>query len=342
MVKANRGQSLEATRALPAHYRAVLLYGPDEGLIRERTEAIGKQVVADLTDPFRVVRLGGDQLKATPSLLADELAAFSMTGGRRLVRLDGASDSMAPSIAEALSAGGDSLLLVTADGLGAGSKLRKMFEAEKHLLAIACYADEGRDLLDLVHRTLEEAKIRPAPDAVTWLASHLGSDRMITRNELDKLILYKGADEDRTLSLADARACVGDGAAMTLSQIAEAVTGGEVGRLDRLIEKAYITGENPIAILRVLQSRLTRLHLVRGHMAQGLDAAQAASKLAPPVFFKERDGFLRDVRRWPENRLKAALDLALETELMCKSTGQPAQTLTARLCLRLAASVQGR
>jgi DNA polymerase-3 subunit delta len=342
MVKATKQQTEKALRALSPNIRGVLLYGPDEGLGREYADAIGRQIVEDLADPFRVARLGPDMVKATGSILADEMAALSMVGGRRLIRLDGASDAMVPALEDAFLHAGDSLLLAMAGDLGKGSKLRKLFEGDDHLLAIACYADEGRDLVDLLRRAFQDARLDPSPDALAWLAAHLGNDRMVTRSEIEKLILYKGDDPDRTISMDDVRASVGDAAALTLAEIAQAVTGGEAAALDYLLEKAWISGESAIAVLRVLQARLMRLHLVRGHMNKGLSASEAAGRLAPPLFFKERDGYLRDVGRWPPDRLAAALDLILETEIQCKSTGMPAETLTARLCLKLALSVRGR
>ncbi|HYC13217.1 MAG TPA: DNA polymerase III subunit delta, partial [Stellaceae bacterium] len=39
--------------------RAILVYGPDAGLVRERGEALAKAVAQDLDDPFRVAALTG-------------------------------------------------------------------------------------------------------------------------------------------------------------------------------------------------------------------------------------------------------------------------------------------
>jgi DNA polymerase-3 subunit delta len=38
----------------PAGLRAVLFYGPDAGLVRERAERAARSVCEDLKDPFRV------------------------------------------------------------------------------------------------------------------------------------------------------------------------------------------------------------------------------------------------------------------------------------------------
>ena len=49
--------------------RAVLLYGPDEGLARERAEAVARSVCPDLKDPFRV---------ADPHLTRDEQVTIAI------------------------------------------------------------------------------------------------------------------------------------------------------------------------------------------------------------------------------------------------------------------------
>ena len=62
-------------RAPDAKAQLVLIYGEDEGLVRERATKLAKTVVEDLKDPFRVIELGTAQLKEDPSRLRDEAAA---------------------------------------------------------------------------------------------------------------------------------------------------------------------------------------------------------------------------------------------------------------------------
>ena len=54
---------------------AVLVFGPDRGLVRERGATIARAVVDDPADPFRVVELSGGSLKSDPARLGDEAAA---------------------------------------------------------------------------------------------------------------------------------------------------------------------------------------------------------------------------------------------------------------------------
>jgi len=322
-------------------YRAVLVFGRDEGMVRERADKISKQISEDLSDPFQVARPTPGQLKEIPSILLDELAAISMMGGRRLVRLDGAGNESTDAVKLALSGEqGDGLLVITAGDLKPTSSLRKLCEKEKNALSIVCYEDSARDVMELIREILGANGLQAEQDAVTWLVGHLGSDRMVSRSELEKLALYKGTNGG-SVTLADVQAVVGDTAALEISEISAAVTAGNMKALEVSLERAMTAGESPIAILRVLQGRLARLHLARGHTDRGMSAAEAVGKLRPPVFFMEKDAFVRLVSRWPIVKINQAMEIILEAEQQCKTTGMPAETITARALLRIAKAARG-
>ena len=81
------GQAIEKflSRPDPA-VRAVVVFGGDEGLVRERAAQLGRTVVPDLNDPFQVTVLTNDAVASDPALLADEACSMSLMGGRRLDR----------------------------------------------------------------------------------------------------------------------------------------------------------------------------------------------------------------------------------------------------------------
>src|SRR5450755_3189155 len=79
----------------PPSLVAALVYGPDQGMVRERAGRLAKSVVPDLNDPFRVAELDGATLDSDPARLWDEAAALSMIGGRRVVRVQAAGTGLA-------------------------------------------------------------------------------------------------------------------------------------------------------------------------------------------------------------------------------------------------------
>src|SRR5258707_8685075 len=175
----------------PAGLVAALVYGPDQGMVRERAAALARSVVSDLNDPFRVAELDEAVLDADPARLWDEAAALSMIGGRRVVRVRGAGNGLAKDFERFLSdPKGDALIVVEAGELTKSAALRRVFEEADNAAAIACYPDSERDLEEVVRSALKAFGLGIEPDALEYAVSRLGSDRGVTRVELEKLALY--------------------------------------------------------------------------------------------------------------------------------------------------------
>lgn len=324
-------------RSLDRRYVAVLVYGPNEGLVRERAESLARQVVPDLKDPFNVSNLTPSDIAADPARLADEAAAMSMLGGRRVVRVDAATDSVAAALGAVLGdAKGDSLIVLAAGDLSPRSALRKLVEDAANAVAIACYDDDARSIQDLIRASLEAQGLRIDQDAGRYLVDHLGSDRMVARGELEKLALYKLGDSDRQIHLGDVQAIIGDSSSTALDEVATATTGGDLQGLDRALTKAFVQGESAVGLLRAVARRLLRLYEAAGFMAEGARADDAVKRLRPPVFFKDVAPFTAQLNRWSPDRLVAALKIVQDAEADAKSSLLPAETVCARACLRIA------
>ncbi len=337
------GRQIEAflKAPLPEGLLAVLLYGPDEGLVRERSRLLAGKVVEDLQDPFRVATLSGPEAKADPALLADEAAAISLTGGARLVRLRPAGDESAEALRNALEGpAADALIVVEAGDLTPRSSLRKLAESHKRAAALPCYSDDADAVARLVERTVEEIGASIAPDALAFAAQHLGADRMTTRQEAEKLALHAGPGGRVTLE--DAAACIGDSAALSLDDIAFAVGGGDVGGLAAALDRATADAVAPVAILRAVGRHFQRLDRASRDMAEGADARTAMSRLRPPVFFRRQTAFRAQLGRWPTHWLAAALERLNRAEIHCKTTGLPDRAIAERLLLDLAHAASRR
>jgi len=337
-MKVSAGDADRFCQAPPAKVRAVLVYGPDEGLVRERAKNLVTSVSPDPADPFRVADLTGAVLDDDPARLADEAAAIALTGDRRVVRIDRAGDKQAKLFTAFLKDPvGDSLIVAIGGDLPARSSLRKVFEASKaSAAAVACYRDNARSVNQLVRETLAAANLQGDPDALAFLTEHLGGDRQVTRRELEKLVLYK-ADGDGRVMLEDVLACIGDTAELTIEDVTNAVADGEVALLERSLSRSFQEGVQPITLLRAVARHLQRLHLVASRVQQGEALEAAIKSLRPPVFWKVADRFRAQAQGWSNVRLATALDRVLEAEIACKQTGAPALNLTSRALYEIAA-----
>ncbi|HTJ65055.1 MAG TPA: DNA polymerase III subunit delta [Alphaproteobacteria bacterium] len=320
--------------------RAVVVYGGDEGLVRERAAQLGRTVVPDLNDPFQVAVLAADAIAADPALLADEAAAMSLMGGRRLIRIRDGSDKITKALTAMLEApAGDSLTVIEAGDLASRSALRKLVEGAVNAAAMPCYVEDEAGLARTLAAQIAETGKSIDPDAMRLLASSLVGDRMLARGELDKLLLYMG--DARTITLDDVAAAVVDTATLGMDDAIRAALDGNFQALDRCLARLAGEGTGGVALLRVAQIHFRRLHVTRARIDAGAPADRALSQLQPPLFFKARDAFAADVARWSLTRIQAALDRLVEAEAGSKRTGANDTLLAADALLSIARAAAG-
>ena len=335
MVKLARGATAES-QVIPAGsiIRLVLIYGPDGGLAHERAGKLVETLAGDRRDPFRVVELSAGALKEQPGRLLDEAGALPFTGGRRVVWVRDAADALTGLCTGFLdNFHGDGVVVLEAGDLPARSSLRKLAEGSNRALAVPCYHDSGAELRQVITQGLNQNGLSMEEDALAWVLAHMGSDRMVSRGEIDKLMLAMMGQ--KRITLADVMANLGDTASLALDDLLAAVAEGQQSRLDVLLERAFQAGETPVGIVRAALRHFQRLHLVA---SQGGDL----SVLRPPPFPRQAESLRRHLSLWPLPKLSQALERLLEAEIHCKTTGLPDTIICARILGGLTGLAQPR
>jgi DNA polymerase III subunit delta len=321
---------------LPAKVAAILVYGPDQGLVTERAERAMRIVVADLHDPFRVSEIDGIRLVEDKSLLSAEAAALSFSGGRKVVRVRAAGNALAAVFESFLDTPtGDALIVVEGGDLARSSALRQVFEQAPNAAAVACYLDSPDAVAEILESTLREHGIRISPDAVVEAVPLLGSDRGTTRRQIEKLLLY--ADGTAPLEVWDIRAVIGDQSEARIEEVCDAAGEGKPAHLDRALERLWAAGVSPVTVLRLGIGHFQRLGVLTAAMAGGESAEAALRRLKPPVHFARTASFRNQLRNWDAAKLGEALDMLLETETLCKSTAVPAEAVCGHALFNIAA-----
>ncbi len=325
----------------PKGLTLALVYGPDAGLVQERAEKLLKSVVPDLTDAFNVSDLSESTLLADPARLADEAAAISMMGGRRVVRVRGAGNDLADLLESfADDPRGDALVVIEAGDLAKTSALRKIFDGHKTAAAVQCYPDSVRDLGDVVRDALRAEGLSIAPDALEDAVSRLGSDRGVTRREIEKLLLYMHGKKQVTLE--DVRAVMGDEAEARSESACDAAAGGDLVKLDRELERLWVSDVAPAQVLRSAMGHFQRLVQARESANRGEAIDTVMKRLRPPVHFSRATAFKNQAQRWNTDKLGEALDMLLDAESLTRTTAVPAEAVTGRVLMNIAAMAKGR
>lgn len=311
-MKLKPGDIRRVLTARTPEYPAVLVFGPNRTAVQEAGAALLRQAIGPEPDQLALTQLGEEELRGDHARLADELAAQSLLGGPRAVRLRVQGDAAAEpvlAVVKALEAGGSAAAFLVIEGgdLGARSKIRLAFEAAKRLAAIPCYADEDGDLAKLALSMLREAGVSLDEAAQARLEAMLPGDRGVLRRTVETVILMAGPEMTAPGEAELAALLADDDEAAVNSAVRGALAGDGPASARALSDLGGFSG---ISALRALERALLRLIEVRRLCAvERLAPAAAMQRLKPPVFWGERAHFESALRRWDDPQLARALDL---------------------------------
>lgn len=323
-------------KAIPSSCQAILVYGPDEGLVAERAAAAVAQFRDATSPPGELVRLADSDIEAEPDRLAVELGTIAMFGGRRVVWTSHGRRVNGPALKSLFEAGPiEGRLVVEAGALKSDDAARLLFERDASLAALPCYPDEGQDLARLIDETMRTARCTISEDARVMLADRLGADRGLSRSEIEKLVLYVG--DRRRIEVEDVEAVVGDAAAQSLDLLLAHMMAGERGGAVTALDRAIAAGENPQVLIAAIQRHLTRLHRVVAEVDGGRSIHDIVRGLRPPLHFKAKDQLLREAGQWTLPRLSSAVERSAIALRNARRTSDLDEVVAERLVLETAA-----
>ena len=137
-------------------------------------------------------------------------------------------------------------------------------------------------------------------------------------------------------------AVIGDNAKLTIDQVVYAVANGNSVELERKLHLAFNEGLAPVRILRATITHYKKLYKASAHLANGQTETEALNFIKPPVLFLFRNEFIRQLKRWKQNKIEKALVLLFRAELECKKTGLPDQAICGRALISLVRNGQQR
>jgi DNA polymerase-3 subunit delta len=272
---------------------SVLVYGPDRGLVSERARVFAASTGLPLDDVFTVARFSAADLADDPGRLLDDARTVPMFGGKRLVwvRDIPPSGPLVDAVGDLVASPPDeTLLLVEAGDLKKTARLRSLFEKSGSSIALPCYGDGVRDIDRLIDEEIGASGMTITLEARQALKRLLGGDRLASRGEIAKLLLY--AHGKRQIGLEDVAAAVGDASALSQDEIVDAILKGSPAEMDTAYSRMIATGVPPFLSLAATARQFQALQTLRGEVENDRKTAAAAvASSRPPIFFSRRAVF---------------------------------------------------
>jgi len=317
----------------------VLVFGPDAGLVRERTDAIIHASVDDPRDPFALARLEGDELASEPSRLIEEAQTVPLFGTRRAILVKAGGRNFTAAVETLLETPpADCRVVIEAGDLRRNAPLRAACERAKSAAVIPCYTDSERDLARLIDEEMKAAALSIAPEARTALVALIGGDRRASRNEIRKLALYTHGKDRVTLD--DVLAVVADASTLALDAVVDAAFAGRTADAETQFAKAIAAGTSAGTMLSAALRHALQLHRARLAYDESRDAEAALGRFIPPVHFRRKSLVESALVGWTAPRLGVVISDLAATTLQARRQPALAETLTERALLSISMSAR--
>ena len=334
MVAIAAGKVKQYIKSPDKKIRAILVYGPDTGMVKENAASLAKTFSESQTPAGDIITIDENDISNNPDRLAVEIQMISMFGGEKIVKYRPGSRANPKSIEPFLEQKDlPSYLIVEAGDLKKSAKLRQIFEKSKNASAIPCYADDNASLANIINEELAKEDLSISSETRQYLVTLLGADRSLSRMELEKLKLY--AANKKTIEIEDIDDIIGDASAINVDQITMSTLSGNLPKALVNLDKALSSGYVPTQIISSLNRHLARLMKTRSAMSKGQDVSMLVKRLQPPLHFKLHDEFKSQLNRWPEPKIIQAISLLQQTTLRSRTKANIENVFLERLLLSL-------
>ena len=284
-----------------------LFLGPDEG----QSRALASRLLQALgAQKFQVAMAAA---KSNPGLLADEAAALSLFGERRLIWVEPAGNDLAEGVEAMLSSAAvESPVVAIAGALPKTSALLKLAEAAPNALAFTAYLPEGEEAASLVAVIGRRFGLKIGPAVAARLAEACANDQAVIARELEKLAIYVEASPNAPKELDhDAVDAVGaDSPEGDFQRLADLALLGEVTELADMIARLPSGSADTIPAVRSLQRRLLMLAPARARVERGERIDAVMTSLGKTLFWKDKGAVGKMLRSWTADELARVAERA--------------------------------
>lgn len=293
-----------------------LVYGYDEGQVRIVSQSLQK-AAAFGADDVEIKHFDYATVKSEPALFVEEAAALSLFARRKIMIVDNCKEGFDVKLIEKLQNISGVFVILQAGELKKTVKLTKFFETRADCVAIACYKDDPGAVVEYIKNFFREHNLQFEQTVPMQITQLLPTNRLILRNELEKLICYKdGANYITEADVAEMFSPEGD---LVIDRICLALGMRDRKALAKFIAQIEMYSGEFMLIVRSLQNYFYRALAIKIEMEQqGVSASAVIAKLSPPVFFKQRESLAKVVEVNSKAQFKNLMRNLLRLELQGK------------------------
>jgi len=287
----------------------ILFYGENLGLKND----LKKEIIKKNLDAEKINFLQDDIIK-NEDFFFDELMNKSLFEQKKIYFIEQANDKILRLIEEIGDKLDNQKIFIFSEILDKRSKLRNFFENSKKCGVVPCYADNEISIKKIILNKLNGFQGLSTQN-VNLIINNSNLDRHKLHNELNKIITYftdkKIVDEKLELIL-DSK--INENFNLLKD---EALNGNKI-KTNELLSDTIMESEKNILYLNLINQRLNKLiHVSKISKSENLE--EAINKIRPPIFWKDKNTFLFQAKKWNSNKIQNILNRTYELEIKIKS-----------------------
>ena len=171
--------------------------------------------------------------------------------------------------------------------------------------------------MNIIDNMFNNENIKIDISAKKLLANYLGVDRLVTKAEIEKAILYSGTSKE--LSLKDVSSFLSDQASINIDKLYDLILIGNIKKAYKILVQLQNEGISAIQILRAFTRQLQNLYNIKERILLKKDINFVLDNFKPPIYFKRKDNIKLQTKEWSFPMIKQALKMIEDAEINCKT-----------------------
>ncbi len=297
--------------------KLILFYGENLGLKNDL-----KNKIKNLNKRALIKNFDQQELLANENNFFSEFLNKSLFEETKVFFINQVNDKILELIKEIEKKKDNQKIFLFSELLDKRSKIRNYFEKSKTLGVVPCYTDNEVTLKSVIMNKLNGYK-GLSNQNLNMIIENCGHDRSKLNNEIGKIATFfenKIIDTNKLETLLNLK--VND----SFDLLKDKALIGDKAKTNQLISNTILENEKNIFYISVINQRLTKLLEVT-EIAKDSNLDLAINKLRPPIFWKDKEIFNLQARKWNRNKLKKIMDQTYKLELKIKSNSQISQGL---------------
>ena len=316
---------------------AILLYGQDYGLISERSSIIINSFFKNTKyqhNSLNIIDIMYNDILSNPEILEIEASSISLLSSKKVIRIKDTNDALHNVVEDyLLNSYKDCLIILLSEPLSPRSKIRKLFEAHEKAVVLPCYNDENNNIVSLINSAFKEEGVYADDDSINLFANYLGVDRLITKGEIEKAILYAG--KDKKLDSKDLTSFISDQTSLSIDELYDFSLAGNLKEAYSILIKIQKEGTPAIQIIRSFIRQMQSLYNIINASSLNSNFNNIIDNIRPPIYFKRKNNIKSQAQSWSLQKVNKALLLLESAEISCKRPKSNVDIITKQAILSI-------